>query len=437
MKQNIAVISEHASPLAEPGGTDSGGQNIYVAQVARHLAQRGYRLDIFTRRDNPHLPAVIQWLPDVRVIHIDAGPPGPVRKEELLPLMDDFTSNILRFCTSRRVPYDLIHAHFWMSGLVAARIKQTLGTPFVITFHALGKVRRLHQGAADQFPTIREQLEQQVMHEANTIIAECPQDYADLVNLYHVDRDRIRIIPCGFDQNEFEPLPQEMAREMIGLDQDEWTVLQLGRMVPRKGIDTVVQGFARFVAARGARARLLMVGGDSEHPDPQRTPEIGRLQELAQAEGIAEQVTFTGKRGRDVLKYYYNAADVFVTLPWYEPFGITPLEAMACATPVIGARVGGIQYTVRHGETGYLIPPRNPAALASYLLRLYDEPATLQRLGQQALLRVRHDFTWQHVAAAIADLYESIINSSTIRIPNGNHTVRYPFSHGQPLVSAE
>lgn len=409
MNKRIALISEHASPLAALGGTDSGGQNVYVGQVARHLAAHGYVVDIFTRRDSKHLPDVVPLAPGVRVIHITAGPAAFVRKEDLLMYMEEFTVAMLKFCGRQRIVYDLVHANFWMSALVAAHIRRRIGIPFVVTFHALGRVRQLYQGASDEFPAERIEIEDWVVAEANAIIAECPQDYDDLVRLYAAPPEKVCIIPCGFDPAEFWPVPQSVARSLCGLPQNEWIVLQLGRMVPRKGIDTVICGFAHFVRQHGVAARLVIVGGESERPDPLRTPEIGRLLGIARSEGIAERVTFVGRRNRAVLKDYYSAANVFATLPWYEPFGITPLEAMACGIPVIGSQVGGIKYSVCDRETGYLIPPHDPLTLADRLAYLHAHPILLKQFGAQAIRRVHQFFTWEKVTVSIAALYEKVM----------------------------
>lgn len=409
MSRRIALISEHASPLAMLGGVDSGGQNVYVGQIARNLANMGYEVDVFTRRDGEHLPEIAQWEPGVRIVHVPAGPPQPVPKEELLPYMQEFSSFMMRFCRRQRKSYDLIHANFWMSGLVAAQLKKELGIPFVITFHALGRVRRMHQREADRFPDDRFEIEDRLVAEADHVIAECPQDEEDLIRLYNADPARITIIPCGFDPAELSPISKPLARVVLGLPPDELLILQLGRMVPRKGVETAVRGFARLVREHDIPARLVIVGGESNDPDPALTPEIGRLQGIAEQEGVAEQVIFVGRRGRDVLKYYYSAADIFVTTPWYEPFGITPVEAMACGTPVVGANVGGIKFTVRDGETGYLVPPDDPGALSERVAYLHEHPKLLSVFRRQAIRRANDLFTWQKVTNAVAALYEEVL----------------------------
>ncbi len=406
--RRIALISEHASPLGAPGGTDSGGQNVYVDRLARWLARMGYRVDVFTRRDNPALPQVVELVSGARVVHVPAGPATAVPKEKLLPYMPAFTEWVLRFL-ARHGRYDLVHANFFMSGLVAAEVKRACGIPFVVTFHALGRVRRLHQGEADTFPTERLAIEDRIVAEADRVIAECPQDEEDLVRLYGADLDRVTVIPCGFDPEELWPVDKPLARMALGLERDTPLLLQLGRLVPRKGVDTVVRALAHLRHGHGVPARLIIVGGESEEPDARVTPEIGRLQAIAAAEGVADAVTFAGRKGREALKFYYSAADVFVTTPWYEPFGITPLEAMACGTPVIGASVGGIKYSVRDGETGYLVPPNDPEAVAERAALLLCHPRLREALGRRAIAHVHARFTWEEVARQVAALYEELL----------------------------
>jgi D-inositol-3-phosphate glycosyltransferase len=416
MSRRIALISEHASPLAVLGGKDCGGQNVYVGHVAKNLAALGYQVDVYTRRDSKNLPAVVGWQNGVRIVHVPAGPPEFVPKEEMLPYMEAFTNYMLDFCKRRRVSYDLLHANFWMSGLVAADIKRATGTPFVITFHALGRVRRQHQGNADEFPDERFAIEDRIVAEADAIIAECPQDEEDLICLYNGDPQRIRIIPCGFEKTELWPIRKSVARTALGFRADERLLLQLGRMVRRKGVDNVIRALARLRDRHDIRPHLVVVGGDSDVPDPRITPEIGRLQAVADDEGVADAVTFVGRRRGNVLRYYYSAADLFLSTPWYEPFGITPVEAMACGTPVIGSNVGGIKFTVRDGETGYLVPPNDPDALAARIAHLYSHLQLMDVFRAQAIQRANHLFTWQAVTETIGHLYEDVLTArATIR----------------------
>src|SRR5512138_1744998 len=263
MRKTIAMISEHASPLAELGSVDSGGQNVYVAQVAENLARLGYQVDVFTRCDDKSLPEIYDWMEGIRIIHVPAGPPEHVRKEDLLDHMDRFSEYMIDFFKRQKQPYDLVHANFWMSGLVAADIKAALGIPFVITFHALGQVRRQHQGKDDKFPAQRFEIERRVAREADGIIAECPQDKEDLIRFYDADPARISKIPCGFDPQELWPINKSLARMQVGVPENEFVVLQLGRMVPRKGVETAIRGFAQMVKKQNIAARMLVVGGES------------------------------------------------------------------------------------------------------------------------------------------------------------------------------
>jgi D-inositol-3-phosphate glycosyltransferase len=269
-------------------------------------------------------------------------------------------------------------------------------------------VRRIHQGPNDGFPDERFAIEDALVAHSDSVIAECPQDQEDLVSLYGADLSRIDTVPCGFDPREFHPTDRAAARRALNWPQDEFIVLQLGRMVRRKGIDNVIEGVGELRRVHGKNARLYVVGGNSEVPNELATPEIGRLRALSAQCGVEDLTTFLGRRGRDALRELYCAADVFVTTPWYEPFGITPLEAMGCALPVVGADVGGIRHSVDDGKTGFLVPPRDPRALADRLAMLHDDAALRERLGQAGLARARTMFTWAGVAQAVADVYERV-----------------------------
>ena len=406
MKRKIAFISEHASPLAVLGGVDSGGQNVYVAEICKSLAKMGYIIDIFTRKDAQELPVIVNWLPNIRVIHVKAGPAADVPKERLLDYMDEFTVNMRQFITDFRIHYDLIHANFFMSGLVASRLKKQLGIPYVITFHALGKIRMIHQKEQDAFPPVRLDIEQMIVNDADYVIAECPQDEQDLIEHYGADPSKITIIPCGFSSKEFYPLPKAKARARLGLQQEDLVLLQLGRVVPRKGIDNVIR--AMHYLKDIPKIRLLVVGGSADQPDFEKDSELRRLRSVAEEEGVAMSVEFTGRRSREQLKSYYQAADFFISTPWYEPFGITPLEAMACGTPVIGSAVGGIKYTVRDGETGFLVPPHDPEALAGAIRKGIACPEKYQQLCRNAIKRVNRFFTWDFVAREADQLYAKV-----------------------------
>ncbi len=415
--KRIGIISDHASPLAALGGTDSGGQNVYVANIATGLGKLGYEVDIFTRKDRPDLPFLIPYTRGCRIINIVAGPEAYVPKEELLAHMGEFSERVESFCATYG-SYDIVHANFFMSGMAAMRLNYFLGIPFVVTFHALGRIRKMFQKGADRFPEERLAIEDEIVEKAAGIIAECPQDRQDLVKFYGASPERISVIPCGFDPEEFGPVKRSAARRILGLPRDEKVVLHLGRMVERKGIDNLIRAFALFLRRSQAKALLVIVGGETVDADPVATPEIGRLQEIARREGIADRVVFKGQVGRGILKYFYGAADVFVTTPWYEPFGITPVEAMACGTPVIGSRVGGVKFSIREGKTGFLVPPSSPEALADRLATILENRKLREQLSVNSVKRANELFTWEKVVYALAGVYEKIA-ASRVRETNG------------------
>jgi D-inositol-3-phosphate glycosyltransferase len=400
----IAFISEHASPLADLGGVDTGGQNVYVAQLAKHLAREGYIVDVYTRRESERQKEIVNWAPGVRVIHVNAGPASVVVKEELLQYMDEFKANMIDFIFDQQLHYSLVHANFFMSALVAMAIKTELDIPFVVTFHALGHVRRIHQAEKDKFPMERLEIEEEAVKQADYIIAECPQDKEDLIDYYNAPDDKITIIPCGFSSKEFTPMDKEAARKLLGLPPKENIILQLGRMVPRKGVDNVIRALGA-INQTTTPVKLLIVGGESEELEEANCPEYARLLEVARRHGVVDSVIFAGRKNRDKLKFYYSAADIFITTPWYEPFGITPLEAMACGTPVIGANVGGIKYSVADGETGALVDPHNPQMLADKVTQLLGNPSLLEQMSENSIERVNTHFTWAKVARQVSQMY--------------------------------
>jgi len=417
-QRRIAFLSEHASPLALLGGQDAGGQNVYVDSVARELGRLGFQVDVFTRSDRPDLSEIVELAPGVRVINIGAGPASYLPKDDLWPLMPWFRDGILDFIRRERIDYDLVHGNFWMSGWVAAELKRRLGIPAVQIFHAMGQTKQRHQGAADTSPAERIDIERQVVSDVDRLIAQCPSERDELIEDYGSDPAKIAVIPSAVNIDLFRPVDKPAARAKTGLARDEFVVMYVGRLLPRKDIRNVVRALAILQETADAPIRLVIVGGETREPNSIKTPEIGELRRLAAELGVAERVTFTGKRQQSELAGYYSAGDVVVTTPWYEPFGLTPLEAMACGRPVLGSAVGGITFTVQDGVTGFLVPPRDPEALAGKLRLLLNEPDLGERLGRQARERVETAFTWRLVGRRTADLYEQLLTSERYTAPD-------------------
>ena len=399
----ISMVSEHASPLAVLGGVDAGGQNVHVAALARALADRGHRVTVHTRRDAPDLPPVVPLGPGVLVHHLDAGPAERIAKDELLPLVPAMAAELAQAWRAERP--DVVHSHFWMSGLAAEQAVRLLPGPRVPvahTFHALGVVKRRQQGAADTSPADRVELEAQLGREVDVVVATCTDEALELAAL-GVPGDAITIVPCGVDLAVFTPEGPADARG------DRHRVGVVGRMVPRKGMGLAISALG-LLADRGRDdVELLVVGGPGGPDDLVGDAEARRLMELARSCGVADRVSFRGQVPQAELPAVLRSLDVVVCAPWYEPFGITALEAMACEVPVVAAAVGGLIDTVVDRVTGLHVPPRDPAAIAAALEQILDHPEDAAALGRAGRRRVRTRYSWGRVAEETERVYVDVV----------------------------
>jgi glycosyltransferase involved in cell wall biosynthesis len=394
----VDLVSEHASPLAALGGADAGGQNVHVAALATQLAARGCHVTVLTRSDAPDQPPRVELGPGVTVEHVVAGPREPLPKDDLFRHMPAFAAHLGRRWRTAR-PH-VVHAHFWMSGWAATRAAAAVaGSPPVVqTFHALGHVKRRHQGAADTSPPARLGVEAGLLQTADHIIATCSDEQAELVGL-GAAAQRISVIPCGVDPATFQPAGPTADRGPAA-----HRIVVVGRLVPRKGVDDVVQALADL-----PDAELVVAGGGTAGAAPAGDPDIERLRDLARDAGVSDRVRLMGPVGRAEVAPLLRSADVVACVPWYEPFGIVPLEAMACGVPVIGSAVGGLLDTVDDGRTGILVPPRSPGAVAAAARRLFDDISLRRRMGAEGAARVRRDYTWRQVAARTLDVYRCLV----------------------------
>jgi glycosyltransferase involved in cell wall biosynthesis len=392
----IDLVSEHASPLAAIGGVDAGGQNVHVAALAAGLAQRGHDVTVHTRRDDESLPERVVTQDGYDVVHVPAGPPRAVPKDDLLDHMPAFARVLRRHWASR--PPDLVHAHFWMSGLASVEAAAALLTqvPVVQTFHALGSVKRRHQGPADTSPADRVDLERGLCRDVTHVVATCSDEVFELRRL-GLPSDRVSIVPCGVDTAMFTPRGPVAART------DRRRLLVLGRIVERKGHDDAVRALVSV-----PDAELVVVGGPPAE-ELAGVPEVQRLRAVAAEAGVADRLVFTGSVGRADVPAWVRSADVVLAVPWYEPFGITPLEAMACGRPVVATAVGGLVDTVVDGVTGDLVPPRDPDRLGEVLAALLADDERRAAYGAAGVRRARARYRWARVVADTESVYRQVL----------------------------
>jgi glycosyltransferase involved in cell wall biosynthesis len=399
----IAMVSEHANPLAALGGNDAGGQNVHVAALAARLVRRGHEVVVFTRRDNPSAPTQVAAPEGYVVEFVPAGPPAEVPKDQLLPHMGEFSRYLARRWAEQ--PFDVVHSHFWMSGLAAVSAAARTGLPVAHTFHALGSVKRRYQGPRDTSPDSRIEVETQLARGADRVIATCVDEVQELLAM-GMDRHRAVVVPCGVDIDLFAPHASvgraDDTASRLPARSVPHRLLCVGRLVERKGVDDVI------TALRELPDTELVVAGGPEQDALCLDPEAARLQQLAASLGVADRVRFTGGLAREEMPGVFRDADVVVSVPWYEPFGIVPLEAMACGRPVVGSAVGGMLDTIAPGVTGELVPPRHPEVLAATLRGLLDDPDARAAYGAAGTERVRHGYRWDQVAQQTEHAYQRL-----------------------------
>ncbi|MDQ1742249.1 MAG: hypothetical protein QOE23_588 [Pseudonocardiales bacterium] len=388
------MVSEHASPLACLGGVDAGGQNVHVAALSAALVRRGHQVVVYTRREDPGAPASVRLASGVRVVHLDAGPAEVIGKDELLPFMDGFGAELARHCARWRP--ELVHAHFWMSGLASLRAGAGLGLPVVQTFHALGKVKRRWQGASDTSPPERIGAERLIARTADLVIATCTDEVRELRSM-GLAGDRVEVVPCGVDLRLFTP-----AGKPSGGGRPP-RLLIVGRLVPRKGVADAIAALAQV-----PEAELLVVGGPAA--DRLATdPEARRLLALAEEHRLGHRVRLLGRQPHAALAGIMHGCDLLLAVPWYEPFGITPLEAMATGLPVVATAVGGLRDTVLDGVTGRLVPARRPDLLARAVNELLADPPGRLAMGRAARDRAVTRYGWARVAEQTEDCYRAVL----------------------------
>jgi glycosyltransferase involved in cell wall biosynthesis len=389
----IAMVSEHASPLAALGGVDAGGQNVYVARLTEELAGRGHDVTVYTRRDAADLPDRVPLPGGAVVEHVPAGPPEAVPKDDLFPYMPAFGAHLARAWARERP--DVVHAHFWMSGMAAGTGARPHGIPVVQTFHALGTVKRRHQGAADTSPPERIGIERQIGRTCERVLATCTDEVMELADM-GVPTRQVSVVPCGVDAAHFRPgtdtggTPPRRLRHRL---------LACGRLVPRKGYDQAIRALAHIPGTE------LVVAGGPPGGAIDADPEARRLLRIAGDTGVADRVRLLGAVDPHDMPALIRSADLVLCTPVYEPFGIVPLEAMACGVPVLATYVGGHRDSVADGVTGRLVAPQNPGAIADAARALLADERLRRRYGTAGRERVLAHYTWRRVADGAEQVY--------------------------------
>lgn len=397
----IAAISLHTSPLDQPGTGDSGGMNVYVRAVAERMGERGLAVDVFTRCAGRGVPEV-EWIgPQTRVVQVNAGPCAPVRRDDLVGLLPRFEENILAW-TEREPPYDLVHAHYWLSGRIGLELSDRWEVPLVVSFHTLGEVknRALHDGAE---PGERLEAERRAIAAADRVLVPTPAEARNVVELYGAPIDRVRLVPPGVDAAAFSPRPKDEARRRLGVA-GRAVLLFVGRLQAIKGADVAVRAAAAVIRRRPDTV-LVVVGGPS---GPGGREYLREVRALAARAGVADRVLFLGPRPHADLPWAYAAADALLMPSRSESFGLAALEAQACSVPVVAASIGGLRHVVEDGVTGLLIDGHDPSPYADAAVRLLDDPALAERLGRGGRRRASA-FGWDEATDGVLGVYGELV----------------------------
>lgn len=409
---NIAMLSYHTCPLATLGGKDTGGMNVYVRDLTRALGALGIHVDVFTRSQDEHVPHVLHDLGyGNRVVHVPAGPEHPIPKTELANHIPQFVEGIRQFADEKGIRYDLIHSHYWMSGLAAASLSDLWGgAPILHMFHTLGEMKnRVARSDEEREGAYRIEGEKRVLKRADRLIVATEAEKAQLQWLYKGDLRKMEVIPPGVDVSHFYPIPKDEARQFIGLSPNQQMVLFVGRIEPLKGVDTLIRAMSclKFRSVVSP-VYLAIIGGEPDADPDEMSAEMTRLQRLCDELAVGQTVVFLGKRAQDTLPYYYSAAEVLVMPSFYESFGMVALEAMACGTPVIASQVGGLAFLVKDGETGFHVPEGDPAALCDKLALFLSERDLREQMAVRAS-QYAQAYNWEKIASQIESVYRRLL----------------------------
>ncbi|MBI5930985.1 MAG: glycosyltransferase [Chloroflexi bacterium] len=416
--RRVAMLSLHTSPMASLGGKKTGGMNVYVREIACAMGRRGIKVDVFTRENAPEtIGAIVPMGENARLIYLPAGPAEVLDPDTVYPYLSDFREALLEFARSNGLHYDLIYSHYWLSGVVAHELKHDWHVPFVQMFHTLGHMKTRIDGPRQ--PSVRStqlslqanrraMMETEIINRADRLIAATPAERMQMLWLYRADRRRIETVSPGVDLMRFHPMDKALARQKVGLHADEKMLLFVGRIEPLKGVDTICEALAHLKAGSPDTlqgVRMVIIGGD---PLDMAHQEMQRIRAKCRDLGLEETMVFIGAKDQDTLPYYYNAAQALIMPSDYESFGMVALEAMACGTPVIASQVGGLAFLVRDGQTGYLVPVREPAVLAEAIHKIVRNPEHSAKMGEVAA-QVAEQYSWGRIVDQLLAVFSELL----------------------------
>ncbi|GIK65902.1 MAG: glycosyl transferase family 1 [Chloroflexota bacterium] len=418
LPRRVAMLSIHTSPMASLGGKKTGGMNVYVREIACAMGRRGIKVDVFTRENAPEtVGAIVPMGENARLIYLPAGPTEVLDPDVVYPYLADFRDALLDFTRTNGLHYDLIYSHYWLSGVVAYELKQIWKVPFIQMFHTLGHMKtRIDSPRQPSARTTqvslqvnrRVMMETEIINQADRLIAATPAERMQMLWLYRANRRRIETVSPGVDLMRFHPFDKELARQKIGLQPNEKMLLFVGRIEPLKGVDTICEALARLKLNAPDTLRevkMVIIGGD---PTDMNHQEMQRIRTKCCDLGLEETMIFIGAKDQDALPYYYNAAEVLIMPSDYESFGMVALEAMACGTPVIASQVGGLAFLVRDGETGYLVPVREPAVLAEAIRKIVTHPERRAKMSEAAT-EVAEQYSWGRIVDQLLVVFSELL----------------------------
>lgn len=401
--QRVAFLCYHTCPTAQLGEKDAGGMNVYVRNLSGALSKLGLEIDVFSRVHDESRTMEDCMLGNARLIHINAGPSNST-KDQLHQYIPEFSENIQRFADTNQLKYDVIHSHYWLSANVGLTLSEKWNLPHVTTFHTLEMIKRMARNG-EHAMTFREESEERIIRSDVKIIASHSHERDFLTHYYEASPNQVEIIPCGVDKRLFKPVDKSKARKALEMTRP-FMLLSVGRMDPGKGVDLLLE--AVKLMDRSKDIEIFIVGDNSVYQ-----PEVQRLKDLTNRLGLTDQVRFVGVVPQKNLHLYYNAADALVMPSYSESFGLTALEAMACGTPVVASRVGGLPALVKDGVSGYLVPWHRPTSFAEKIEIILANPSLAEEMGKSAVI-LSEGRSWEKMAKKVIDVYETAFENRSI-----------------------